>query len=534
MRRSEIAVADWKRWLPGLLLAIAAFGTLAVPYYRALSTPAVGLFHDDGIYAVTAKALAEGKGYRLTNLPGSPPQTKYPPGFPVLLSGVWRLFPNFPANVFWLKAVPLVCGLVWLVLSYLLMRSLDTPPVLSGAICLAVAASPLVVYISTSLLSETLFAALCTASLLLLERGPQRGDVSKRNVAFAAALAGCTVLTRAIGVALPLAIAGWLASRREWRKLGLFTAILGCVLLPWAWWVLQHRGEGYYTVENYTSWHIFAADLLPELGQKLRVLASNALMVFYSPNLLWSLPAVLAPVTILVGLGLFCAGLVRCLRRKLLLPWFAVAYLGLVVCWLWVPLRFILVVIPILFWIALQALPQSWQTTRRPWLALSIILLAGTAAIDTWHRSEAATSSGIYAWLPNSQESWNDVQATARWVRENSTADTVVLSNLDPLFHLYTGRKALRGFSINPYRLFYVGGEQPDAVQAYFSLPTASLSTLPVLIVRTPDSWFSERPGLHAAIDREQLRGVLQEVFRSGNVSVLRPTLPQNGSPAKP
>src|SRR5262245_4383276 len=37
-----------------------------------------GVFHDDAIYVISAKALADGRGYRLINLPGAPPQTKYP------------------------------------------------------------------------------------------------------------------------------------------------------------------------------------------------------------------------------------------------------------------------------------------------------------------------------------------------------------------------------------------------------------------------------------------------------------------------
>ena len=39
----------------------------------------------DAVYAVTAKALAEGKGYHLVNLPGAPPQNRYPILYPALL-----------------------------------------------------------------------------------------------------------------------------------------------------------------------------------------------------------------------------------------------------------------------------------------------------------------------------------------------------------------------------------------------------------------------------------------------------------------
>src|SRR5881409_1429359 len=68
--------------------------------YAAAFTPArFGFYHDDGIYVVTAKALATGQGYRIISLPYEPAQTKYPPFYPFLLSLVWRAYPRFPNNL---------------------------------------------------------------------------------------------------------------------------------------------------------------------------------------------------------------------------------------------------------------------------------------------------------------------------------------------------------------------------------------------------------------------------------------------------
>ena len=39
--------------------------------------------HDDCLYFVSAKSLADGGGYRIASLPGEPPQTKYPPLYPL-------------------------------------------------------------------------------------------------------------------------------------------------------------------------------------------------------------------------------------------------------------------------------------------------------------------------------------------------------------------------------------------------------------------------------------------------------------------
>jgi len=90
-----------RRW--AIVIAALALAVLIPVYWIAWRAPAVGMFHDDGVYLVTAKALATGQGYRIISLPEEIPQTKYPILFPLVLSGVWRLAPEFPENVFVLK-----------------------------------------------------------------------------------------------------------------------------------------------------------------------------------------------------------------------------------------------------------------------------------------------------------------------------------------------------------------------------------------------------------------------------------------------
>ena len=64
----------------------------------------LGLFHDDGIYAVVAKSLSDGAGYRIISLPTAPDQTKYPFLYSYILSWLWSLDPKFPDNIGLLKA----------------------------------------------------------------------------------------------------------------------------------------------------------------------------------------------------------------------------------------------------------------------------------------------------------------------------------------------------------------------------------------------------------------------------------------------
>ena len=61
--------------------------------------PQFGQAHDDAIYYIAAKSLASGQGYRISSLPETPYETKYPPLLPWLLSIAWMVEPRFPENL---------------------------------------------------------------------------------------------------------------------------------------------------------------------------------------------------------------------------------------------------------------------------------------------------------------------------------------------------------------------------------------------------------------------------------------------------
>jgi hypothetical protein len=52
------------------LIVLLALALSSLAFFSAPNI--IGLFHDDGIYAVVAKALSEGNGYRIISLPGEP------------------------------------------------------------------------------------------------------------------------------------------------------------------------------------------------------------------------------------------------------------------------------------------------------------------------------------------------------------------------------------------------------------------------------------------------------------------------------
>ena len=81
------------------LVFLLPLALVAKPIWLGREQWHLGHGSDDGVYWVTAKAIATGQGYRVPSLPGNPYAVKYPPLFPAFLSMAWLIYPAFPANV---------------------------------------------------------------------------------------------------------------------------------------------------------------------------------------------------------------------------------------------------------------------------------------------------------------------------------------------------------------------------------------------------------------------------------------------------
>jgi hypothetical protein len=107
------------------LMLAGVLVTAALVYLVLLRPEGFGSYHDDGMYAVLAKALATGQGYKVISLPFDPDQTKSPPFYPFLLSLIWRIYPQFPQNVTWMMLLSVVATVSFLALAYALSNQID-------------------------------------------------------------------------------------------------------------------------------------------------------------------------------------------------------------------------------------------------------------------------------------------------------------------------------------------------------------------------------------------------------------------------
>jgi hypothetical protein len=484
---------SWNR-----LAAVGGILLLAVVYFVSWRAPSVGLYHDDGVYAVTAKALAENQGYRLINLPHEISQTKYPFLFPAALSLIWRLRPDFPGNVMALKALPLLCALGWFVLSYKLLLRLGARETQARWIVLLVAASPLVIFLSTNLMSEPMFGALLI-SALLAATAVERSK-SDQLAWLAGMLAALAFLTRSIGVAVMIAIPLALLFQRRYGAVWRFVAASVPISCTWPLWVslqpvLADRTALYYSSANYSSWNILTNY---SMSEKVGILFTNILLSLAAPLTLLDLPGRvwLALAMLVVVILAFAKRIPKADSAHVSVA----VYMCLVLCWAWPPARFIAVILPLLLF-------TIWETFERFGLHQLTAIVAGSvfcfAVVGDLRRVPATISRGQFAFGQGSANDWNELRGVFSWVRNNTPRDAVMLANLDPSTFLYTGRKSMRDFIPDARKLFYAPGSPTD--DSLGSLEDVIRSTSASFLIMTPDWGFAEAPVLRRNLERFKL-----------------------------
>ncbi|MFW6199497.1 MAG: hypothetical protein ACOC8K_02895, partial [Gemmatimonadota bacterium] len=236
-----------------------------------------GIWHDDGVYLLLGRALAEGEGLSYHGVAGAYPAPKFPPVYPSVLAGLWLLLPDVgavTAAAGILNLAFLVCGC--LVFFHLLRAHLDMDPLAAAGLA-ALAWAPVPVWRSALVpFSEPLFLLLLTVGLLLACRLEGRFSREKTGVSITGTGTGqgkdkgtgtgrgrwpwgrpdggpiwaglvfamlAAIHVRTVGVALVAAVVVvlWAAGRK--RTAGFTLGTVGVGMLPWIVWSTRANGR---------------------------------------------------------------------------------------------------------------------------------------------------------------------------------------------------------------------------------------------------------------------------------------------------
>ncbi|MEE9569620.1 MAG: glycosyltransferase family 39 protein [Candidatus Binatia bacterium] len=418
-------------------------------------------FYDEGVYLVIAKALASGLGYVRESLPNSPSETLYPPLLPLSLGLIWHFFPNFPDNLVIMRILMLVAGVLFLAVSYRYLYQKDglgLGDIEALSIVAMVGLHPFFVDFTTRLTGEMPYALLSMVSLYFYARFTS--DNKPLHLGFAISFAALAVMTRTIGIALFGALVIHLLLMRRFR-LSIAAAACGVVVfLPWQLWSLAAQG-GYsgYPLEIALNYRGYIVDL---------VLADWIVQLYRS------LPINLGSLIINWANFVFPRGIIGSLLVAVVTyPFFrnfwqqprihdlyCVLSLLLILIWPW-PLnsRFLLVISPFLISYFFGGIRFSMsrgltkrlpeETVRRATNIVIVIVVSG-ALVHNFiaarnYRQKAQRMVPVYT----------EFHRMLNWIKDKTPANSIVVGNYDPAYHLFTGRKSIRLSFPDPFSIYY-------------------------------------------------------------------------------
>lgn len=470
---------------------------------------------DDAWYVLLAKALATGQGYTLINSPTAGIMPFYPPGFPFLLSFVFRVAPDFPQNVWLLKSISVAAMFgVGAVCYYYYTHYRGVSRLLSAALALAVVLHPVLVFLATSaVMTEAVFVLTQMLAIIVIERCVRTEALAKtwHWVVSGAALASFAFLTRSAGVAVIVGTFCYLLKERQRGAAATFAATVLLLVGPWLVYTKQHtptveqRAEqGGYIMYPYTEqfWMkvpgnplrgtVSAWDLPHRVWDNAVQIAGEDVgriiaIPFFRSHLVSGYEMMgyrdgVGPLSFLLT-GVMLLGFIATLREKATLAEFiSVFTLGMTLLWPWYPLRFLIPCLPfflLYFLRGAQVLHQGYQWMRasadrraRPLVALTLagvvisVSLYDHAAYLFARAKNSPTESPVFYYR------FRENEAAMLWMRDNiPPASGVVISSNPPLIHLYTGLKTVSGGDIkkswemwkqmNARYLAYVGNPEP-------------------------------------------------------------------------
>jgi hypothetical protein len=456
----------------------AALGCILVGYVvsvvRLHPTNFFGLTGDDSVYFSSAKALAEGRGYVLPSVPGSPPATKFPILYAWILSWVWRWNPSFPSNLGDAVALSIVFGLCFLTAGFVFLRRLkgisETEGLFLTAFC---AFHPLVLFYSGSVLSEIPFCALALGSMFVANRALQP-DAKNSAAACCGILAGLSMLTRVFGLPVAAGILMAAVVRRAWRQLLVFCGCVAPFLGGLVWrMVFRHAPTAPVTLVAapsagwtrawvyYTDYAGFWRISVPNTHILWAMLKNNAGMLLRGPTDYFLEPTLtrntlMGRVLITVVTAAVLAGMVRQVRRQewqpihCVLPFYAVVILF----WNYPDIdRFLLLFLPLFaagLWIEGKHVFSMIRVTvagSGPTSAKVIATLLGLIVVALGAAVGQNYIAGTRVVLKQSEDRavlLREKREAYDWIVRSTPASARVIAYEDASTCLYTGRVTVR------------------------------------------------------------------------------------------
>ncbi|MEW6130957.1 MAG: hypothetical protein AB1757_28255 [Acidobacteriota bacterium] len=459
-----------------LTIMVVAFAI----YINAITPLSFGFYHDDAVYVATAKSLATDQGYRIISLPGEPVQTKSPPLHPFLLSLIWRVNPTFPDNIPAMMSLSAIVSLLSFFIIWYYLTKQDYSSKLIAVITIAVFAINLrTIILSSGIYVEMFYTAISIGALYLAEEYEKKEWNWVKGI-FVGVIIGLGFLTRSTGITILWSVVLYYFFRGKLRR-GLIPITIGCALIAtWVIWGYMNKptdggANAAYYESYFQTLNNVIQDAQVQTGQSygvtfLSIIGKNILMLVvvsipltclgmpyswiqnYSPEQI-----ILVVILLFLTLIFTIIGFIRQISSKgfRLLHFYVLTYLALQLIWPYSAYdRFLVPILPFLILFLILELLNLAMLLRKEvsagltisgGMSVGVIFIIISVIIGF---GATYYGLGVYYSVTSLKKKYieraNEDLEAIYWLTENTEQDDILMCYRDPLYYLYTNRKAIR------------------------------------------------------------------------------------------
>jgi hypothetical protein len=390
------------------------------------------------------------------------------------LSWVWKFQPTFPENVWLLKAVNVGFLVAIFIASYIFWCRRIKETESEGLLFAVLVCINPAVFSFVDFTVSDIFLLLLSLCVFSVCHSPEQPRLGLAGVATLAAVIGFACLTRA--AALPLGMAGTihLYQSKRYRDLAHYLLLLMLFVLPWGIWTTTHSQHlespllRYYA--SYSSEPPAFLTVWFDPRGAFEVLIGNLIYAFHSLDLILQtrmIPGLLLFAVVLLTLG----ALASFTAQTVFFRSYVLLYLALVLSWPFHPGRYLIPLIPVVYFFLFRGVHAIEFHTPRIVASKPVKVFVRHITHGLFALIVVLHVGWFFHYLfitdPHTNRAWYGVRLSASWtgfseafdwIRKNTDETTVLATVYDPMYYLYTGRRAIRPGLHNPQTYFYPYG----------------------------------------------------------------------------
>lgn len=401
---------------------------------------------DNVMYVILAESIVNGQGYRNIHEAGEPEHTKFPVGFPLILSLFMAVFGK---NFIVFKLFVLFTGVVSVCFMYKICEHTigrHTHLVIPVYITI-----PLLLEFNHWVLTEIPFLCLLLIAVYCVIKA-EKGVTYMYYVAFIAVL--FAFLMRTAGISLVVALLAFLLIKKKYSYFGIFFVLSFAAAI---FWFLRNMriSESSIYVEQFLlrnpywleSGRIGVRDLLIRIWNNLINYAlvdmPQTLLVLLRSAWAYGIVGFLFTVSAIIGFA-------RRMKHVSIIALYSVCGLVIVLCWphVWISARFLIPLVPffLIFWY--EGLVWLGNAIRFKYLAVIVVVVVVTLnVIALAMRIEPIMSNNVkhlkgeqYAGYPSD---WRHYFEIIEWIDENIPDSAIVMARKPEYVYVIAQNKTI-------------------------------------------------------------------------------------------